>query len=80
MPSGLRCKVSACENRNSGLFLSNAADERHLGTAIGAGALGDNAAVLGDAFLRVYHFLLFLALNAICNNCHRNLFSLFIVL
>ena len=51
------------------LFLQTA-DERHLGAAVGASALGDDAVVLGNAFLRVDHFLLALALHAITDNGH----------
>lgn len=51
------------------LFLETA-DERHLGAAVGASTLGDDAVVLGNTFLRVNHFLLRFALNAISNYCH----------
>lgn len=51
------------------LFLETA-DERHLGAAVGASTLGDDAVVLGNTFLGVNHFLLSFALNAISNYCH----------
>lgn len=51
------------------LFLgcTNTANRR---TAVRTFALGDRLSVLGNAFNRIYHFFLSLALYAVCFNCH----------
>ena len=54
--------------RESVLFGS--ADTTDGGAAIGALALGDRLAVFSRALDGIFHFLLRLALHAICFNCH----------
>ena len=71
----LKSSFSCYEISGLELFLETA-DERHFGAAVGAGALGDDAVVLGNAFLRVDHFLLAFALHAITNYCHKKPLSM----